>query len=53
MAVQLDELRERAEGLMMTHPAEVTQEMTWLVGELESMKDVLLTLIDYLAAERR
>ena len=51
MAVQLDELRERMDELLATQPAEVTPEITWLVGELEKVKQVLLTLIDYLATK--
>lgn len=49
----LEELRERALELMQARPAETTPEATWLVGELERHKDVLLGLIDYLLTEER
>lgn len=44
----LTQLRERAEEMMVSRPAETTPEMTWLVQELERNKQVLIALIDYL-----
>lgn len=50
--VELDELRARAEELLITRPAEVTTESEWLVAELEKNKQVLVALIDYLLSHR-
>ncbi|MDP8971376.1 MAG: hypothetical protein M3N52_12945 [Actinomycetota bacterium] len=44
----LMQLRERAEDMVVSRPAETSPEMTWLVQELERNKQVLLGLIDYL-----
>ncbi|MGH9184131.1 MAG: hypothetical protein ACRDZ9_10075 [Acidimicrobiales bacterium] len=46
--VELDELRERAEDMLTTRPAEVTPEASWLVAELEKNKQVIVGIIDYL-----
>lgn len=46
----LEELRERAQHMMVTTPAETSNEMNWLVQELETNKEVLLGVIDYLLA---
>ncbi|MDQ4142522.1 MAG: hypothetical protein M3198_02080 [Actinomycetota bacterium] len=51
MTIQLDELRERTDELLAMRPAEVTAETTWLVGELEKIKEVLAALLDYLASK--
>jgi len=50
--IELDELRDRAEQLLMTRPAEVTPEAEWLVGELEKNKQIMIGLIDYLIIRR-
>lgn len=50
-AQSLEDLREQAIELVTTRPAETTPEATWLVGELERNKEILLGLIDYLLAE--
>ncbi|HWB72865.1 MAG TPA: hypothetical protein VG452_11660 [Egibacteraceae bacterium] len=46
----LEELRERAEEMLLSRPAETTPELSWLVAELERQKQVVLGLIDYLLA---
>lgn len=49
--MELDDLRERVEGMLTVRPAETTREMTWIVAELESVREILLALIDHLASQ--
>ncbi|HVM14862.1 MAG TPA: hypothetical protein VM287_11115 [Egibacteraceae bacterium] len=50
-AQSLEDLRERALEMVVARPAETTPEATWLVGELERNKEVVLGIIDYLLTD--